>query len=68
MENARQLHSTHLQEIDQLEAEYEKISDIQRDYEQQQSKKSLEQGRDLELEETQVCLYPIIYIYIYRCA
>ncbi|RTG81389.1 structural maintenance of chromosome 1 [Schistosoma bovis] len=57
LENARQLHSTHLQEIDQLEAEYEKISDIQRDYEQQQSKKSLEQGRDLELEETQLSEY-----------
>ncbi|TNN06725.1 Structural maintenance of chromosomes protein isoform 1 [Schistosoma japonicum] len=57
LENARQLHSTHLQEIDQLEAEYSKISDIQRDYEQQQSKKSLEQGRDLELEETQLFEY-----------
>ncbi|CAH8601346.1 unnamed protein product [Schistosoma rodhaini] len=57
LENARQLHSTHLQEIDQLEAEYEKISGIQRDYEQQQSKKSLEQGRDLELEETQLSEY-----------
>ncbi|CAH8565459.1 unnamed protein product [Heterobilharzia americana] len=57
LENARQLHSTHLQEIDQLEVEYEKISNLQQEYEQQQTKKSLEQGRDLELEETQLTEY-----------
>ncbi|VDQ06680.1 unnamed protein product [Trichobilharzia regenti] len=40
-----------------MEAEYEKISNLQKDYEQQQTKKSLEQGRDLELEETQLTEY-----------
>lgn len=54
MENARQLHSSHLHEIDQLELEYDKISSLQKDYDQQQTKKSLEQGINLELEETQV--------------
>ncbi|VDP88080.1 unnamed protein product [Echinostoma caproni] len=57
LENAKQLHSSHLQEIDQLESEYEKISSLKRDYEQQQTKKSLEQGINLELEETQLSEY-----------
>ncbi|KAA0199123.1 SMC1A protein [Fasciolopsis buskii] len=57
LENAKQLHSSHLQEIDQLESEYEKISSLKREYEQQQTKKSLEQGINLELEETQLSEY-----------
>ncbi|KER21776.1 hypothetical protein T265_15014, partial [Opisthorchis viverrini] len=57
LENAKQLHSSHLQEIAQLEAESEKISSLKREYEQQQTKKSLEQGINLELEETQLNEY-----------
>ncbi|KAA3682353.1 structural maintenance of chromosome 1 [Paragonimus westermani] len=57
LENAKQLHSSHLQEIDQLEAEQEKIALLKLEYEQQQTKKSLEQGINLELEETQLTEY-----------
>ncbi|CAL8094971.1 unnamed protein product [Calicophoron daubneyi] len=57
LENAKQLHSTHLHEIDQLEAECEKISGLQKEYEQQQTKKSLEQGINLELAESQLTEY-----------
>ncbi|VEL42796.1 unnamed protein product, partial [Protopolystoma xenopodis] len=51
LDTARQLHSSHSQEIDQLESEYEKILALKEEYEHQQTKKSLEQGRNLELEE-----------------
>ncbi|KAL3313845.1 Structural maintenance of chromosomes protein 1B [Cichlidogyrus casuarinus] len=57
LENARQARSAQVQEIGQLEAEYEKIKSLQNDYEEQQTKKSLEQGRDLELEDTQLAEY-----------
>ncbi|KAF6774947.1 hypothetical protein AHF37_06199 [Paragonimus kellicotti] len=57
LENAKQLHSSHLQEIEQLEAEQEKIALLKLEYEQQQTKKSLEQGINLELEETQLTEY-----------
>ncbi|KAF5401791.1 putative structural maintenance [Paragonimus heterotremus] len=57
LENAKQLHSSHLQEIDQLEAEQKKIALLKLEYEQQQTKKSLEQGINLELEETQLTEY-----------
>lgn len=54
LENARQQHSSHRQEMDQLEAEYSRILSIKEDYENQQNKKSKEQGRSLELEDSQV--------------
>ena len=40
--------------MDQLEAEYSRILALKEDYEHQQNKKSKEQGRSLELEDSQV--------------
>lgn len=54
MENACQQHSSHRQEMDQLEAEYSRVLSEKEDYERQQNKKSKEHGRTLELEESQV--------------
>ncbi|VDM17546.1 unnamed protein product [Hydatigera taeniaeformis] len=57
LENARQQHSSHRQEMDQLEAEYSRILALKEDYEHQQNKKSKEQGRSLELEDSQLAEY-----------
>uniref|UniRef100_A0A5K3FM05 SMC hinge domain-containing protein n=1 Tax=Mesocestoides corti TaxID=53468 RepID=A0A5K3FM05_MESCO len=57
LENARQQHSSHRQEMDQLEAEYSRILALKEEYEHQQNKKSQEQGRSLELEDSQLAEY-----------
>ncbi|VDN12431.1 unnamed protein product [Dibothriocephalus latus] len=57
LENARQLHSSHRQEMDQLSAEYARILELKEEYERQQNKKSQEQGRSLELEDSQLAEY-----------
>lgn len=57
MENARQQHNSHRQEMDQLETEYSRVQSAQDEYEKLQNKKSKEQGRSLELEDSQVSIY-----------
>eukprot|EP00108_Taenia_solium_P006905 TsM_000765300 transcript=TsM_000765300 gene=TsM_000765300 len=61
LENARQQHSSHRQEMDQLEAEYSRILTLKEDYEHQQNKKSKEQGRSLELEDSQSTRYAHLF-------
>ncbi|VUZ57622.1 unnamed protein product [Hymenolepis diminuta] len=57
LENARQQHSSHRQEMEQLEADYARVQALKEEYELQQNKKSKEQGRSLELEDSQLAEY-----------